>query len=279
MNTDGSTILVIGESSVGKTHYGAQLLKRLMAGGGQLSMHGAATNLAPFEAAMGRLNEGFAADHTATSTYVESVWPIVNKQGRKADLVWPDYGGEQVKLMSATRRVPAAWRARIVSSPGWLFLVRLNQLRATDDVFSRRLADLRSEEREGSEIQLSDQTRLIELLQMLVYLRGVASSKRLVRPRLSVLLTCWDELATDKRPASVLRERLPMLSDFIYSTWADPDILGLSALGRSLKAGEPDEEYVAQGPEQFGFVVLPDGQKSNDLTLPIQRILSYSPDA
>jgi DNA replication protein DnaC len=78
MSGSSASILLLGESGVGKTHYGAQLLKRLMNGNGTLRMDGAAVNLEPFEAAMERLNEGMAADHTPTSTYVESVWPIAD---------------------------------------------------------------------------------------------------------------------------------------------------------------------------------------------------------
>ena len=58
MNKKGNSILLIGESGVGKTHYGAQLLQRLMKGDGLLRMNGAATNLEPFEAALENLNEG-----------------------------------------------------------------------------------------------------------------------------------------------------------------------------------------------------------------------------
>ena len=97
METLNKSVLLIGESGVGKSHYGAQLLKRLMQENGRIKMRGAATNLQPFEAVMASLDAGLSADHTATSIYHESRWPIVDDQGRKADLIWPDYGGEQVK--------------------------------------------------------------------------------------------------------------------------------------------------------------------------------------
>ena len=110
MTAPGSSILLIGESGVGKTHYGAQLLRRLMKGDDLLRMDGAATNVEPFEAALESLNDGRAAGHTATATYVDSVWPVADAQGRRAELVWPDYGGEQIKTIIESRRVPAAWR-------------------------------------------------------------------------------------------------------------------------------------------------------------------------
>jgi len=279
MRVSDNSILLIGESGVGKTHYGAQLLNRLMNGAGTLRMDGAATNLQPFESAMGRLNEGLTADHTPTTTYVDSLWPILDENGLKAELVWPDYGGEQIKTMSSTRRIPAAWRDRVVSSPAWLLLVRLQQTRVSEDIFSRPLSGITGASVDNREVQVSDQARLVELLQMLIYIRNESTTKPLISPRLGVILSCWDELGADELeqpPAQVLERRLPMFSGFIHSLWSEPLVLGLSALGRALKLNESDMDYVAQGPEHFGYVVLPDGQHSPDLTQPIQSLLAAS---
>ena len=60
-------ILLLGESDIGKTHYGGQLLKRLINSHGQIRMNGAATNIEPFQTVMDSLNEGRLADHTATA--------------------------------------------------------------------------------------------------------------------------------------------------------------------------------------------------------------------
>lgn len=272
MSTVDNSILLIGESGVGKTHYGAQLLQRLMKGGGQLRMNGAATNLEPFEAALEALNEGRAADHTATSTYVDSVWPVADRAGLQAKLVWPDYGGEQIKTMIASRRVPNAWLERIRTARAWLLLVRLQQTRVGDDIFSRPLIELHGKSVENREVQVSDQARLIELLQMLRFV-GAVTERPLYRPRLGVLLTCWDELGFDGTPAAALESRLPMLAAFIRSNWCAPVVLGLSALGRPLNPNEPDAEYVRRGPEEFGYVVRADGSHSPDLTIPVEQLL------
>ncbi len=274
MSSSDNSILLIGESDVGKTHYGAQLLKRLMKRDCLLRMNGAATNIEPFEAAMSCLDEGIAAGHTATSTYVDSIWPIADAQGRSAELIWPDYGGEQIKTISDTRRIPAAWQSRVVSAPAWLFLIRLQKTRITADIFSRPLHALPGPNTENHEVQISDQARLIELLQILLYIRGTVSPKPLVSPRLCVLLSCWDELGVEEAPPELLKNRLPMLSSFIHSTWAKPSVLGISALGQALSPRDPNDEYSNRGPEQFGYVVLPDGQHSPDLTLPIQYLLA-----
>ncbi|MDF0515767.1 hypothetical protein P0R31_00735 [Bradyrhizobium yuanmingense] len=267
-----NSILLLGESGVGKTHYGAQLLNRLMNVEGVLRMEGQSTNLLPFQSAMNSLQEGRAADHTATSTYSESVWPIKDGTGRRADLVWPDYGGEQIKRMIETRRIPNAWRERITTSPAWLMLVRLQALRIGDDIFSKPLAALRSSSAVAADGQVSDQARMIELLQMLLFV-GSMGDRPLERPRLAVLLTCWDELGFEGAPEAVLKERLPLFWTFIRSSWRAPTVLGVSALERPLSPNERDLDYVAKGPENFGYVVRADGSRSPDLTLPIQLLL------
>jgi hypothetical protein len=220
------------------------------------------------------LDEGKAAGHTATTTYVDSVWPIADTIGAKAELVWPDYGGEQVKAISSNRRIPSAWQERVLSAPAWLLLVRLQQIRSSADIFSRPLHELKGAASDNREFQISDQARLIELLQMLLYVRGAISTEPLRSPRLCLLLSCWDELGTNEPPAAVLEQRLPMFANFVASTWAEPIVLGLSALGRPLSAQDRDAEYAARGPEQFGYVVLPGGNRSLDITLPIQLLLA-----
>lgn len=270
-------MLIIGESGVGKTHYGAQLLKRLMNTNGRFRMNGAATNLEPFESALECLNDGRAAEHTPTTTYVDSEWPIVSDTNRAFNLVWPDYGGEQVKNMLADRRIPVEWRSRVIAAPAWLVMLRLSQLRVSDDLLSRPLATLTNDIEQQDSLQqpihLSDQARMIELLQMLLFLRGEGVSESQTNPRICLLLSCWDELNQQGDPMSALCHHLPMLADFVSSNWASPLIMGLSALGRPLDKKLRDNDYVSQGPERFGYIVLADGSTSPDLTVPIAMLL------
>lgn len=268
------SILMVGESNVGKTHYGAQLLKRLIVGGGALYMEGAATNLTPFEKAMESLAEGRATEHTPSTTYVESIWPITDTLGRSASLVWPDYGGEQVRNLVTERRVSGAWRDRAVSATDWLLLVRLHTMRTPNDMLSRPIKTLGEGHFDETPHKVSDQAKLIELLQMLLHVAGSDRDASLTTPSLSVLLTCWDELGVQGTPRDILRNQLPMLYSFIASNWKDPVFMGLSALEKPLSQSDADEGYAIRGPEEFGYVVLPDGTCSPDITLPIQRLLA-----
>jgi hypothetical protein len=270
------SILLIGESGVGKTHYGAQLLRRLVVSDGKMKMIGAATNLVPFESALESLNEGRAANHTPTDVYLESMWPVGDDSGLALELVWPDYGGEQIRSMIANKKVAIAWQSRIAKSSAWMLLIRPSQLRSSDDLLSKPSGDFNlqaapTESHTGH--QLSDQARLIELLQMLLYIKGAELERPLESPRLMLLLTCWDELNSPGDPDTVLAKHLPMLHGFVKSNWKDSSCLGLSALGRPLAPKVSDAEYAAKGPEQFGYVIREDGSSISDLTIPIYQAL------
>lgn len=273
MSQPAQSILLVGESGVGKTHFGAQLLKRLLNSNGRFRMNGAATNLEPFEATMECLNDGRSAAHTPTLTYVDSEWPIADAGGREFTLVWPDYGGEQIKNLLDTRRVSAEWRDRVMMTSAWILMLRMHQLRVSDDLLSKPLASLaNSTAGEAPQIELlkiSDQARMIELLQVLLYLRGGGVGQVTDIPQLCILLSCWDELGQTGTPASILSNQLPMLYQFVSSNWCDPIIMGLSALERPLDKKVSDEEYVTRGAEHFGYVVTQDGSTSTDLTIPL----------
>lgn len=108
---------------------------------------------------------------------------------------------------------------------------------------------------------------------MLLYIAQFHLDRPLRKPRLTILLSCWDELETTELPTGLLASRLPMLWSFVRSNWTAPTVIGLSALERTLSTTDADEDYAIRGPEEFGYVVLPDGTKSPDITLPIQRLM------
>lgn len=274
MSAKQRSILLLGESNVGKTHYGAQFLKRLYVGDNALKLIGAPTNVQPFEEAMNSLAAGRATGHTPTSTYVESVWTIVDQSARPAEMIWPDYGGEQVRTLITDRKIPSPWRDRVLSATDWVLLIRLHTMHTADDVFSRPLTKLGDAEVEGVKHEPSDQARLIELLQMLLHIAGIGRDLVLETPTLTVLLSCWDEMGLSGKPRAAIYEQLPMLTSFIEATWRSPTIMGLSALEKPLSKTETDKEYANRGPEQFGFVIFPDGSRTNDITVPLQSLIA-----
>jgi hypothetical protein len=292
MNSGRSpSLLIIGGPDVGKTVYGSQVLARLRRARAEVALRGPPANIAPFELALNRLSQGLAPEHTGAATYHELILPLEMRDGSPVDLVWPDYGGEQIRDIVELRRIPSPWQARAKSASGWLLFIRLDRIRRPEDVTTRppehinQHANVSPQSNASSgtttsseSVSWSDAAKLVELLQVLLFVRHTGVMERATRPPLSILLSCWDELpGASERPAEELRRRLPLLAHFVESMWhaKDVEVFGLSAQGRALSRDRVDEEYVDQGPEQFGYVVLGDGRRVDDLTAPVASLLRH----
>lgn len=268
-------LALFGESDVGKSHFGGQLLLRLNTERCELRMHGAASNLTAFDEVTQRLNEGVPAAHTPAAVYYESVWPVVDKAGAVMDLSWPDYAGEQVRLLLDERRIPLEWQDRVQLADGWVLMVRPKYAKISEDILSRPLNDIGGPSQFVERSKRSPQSQLVELLQMLSYARRIGTNTAQL-PVLAVILSCWDELeqVAGKTPQEVFSERLPLLAAFVQNNWQPERLLvfGLSALEGPLSGDKPNEKFINQGPEHVGYVVLSNGESNPDLTLPIAQV-------
>jgi len=275
MKSGNRPLLVIGGPNAGKTHYGGQLLGRLNHGKGVLRMHGAPTNISPFEEVLKALGQGKTAGHTAMDVYHEVIMPIAKDAGETFELVFPDYNGEQVRGIMEERHISRDWQVRLRESNGWLLFIRLELLRAFDDVFTRPVSRVEEGNRNSSDgSKWSDQAYFVELLQLLLFTKGVGTVDRVKKPVLTVVLSCWDEIKGLQKkitPIDLLSIRMPLFSEFIQATWQANElyVVGLSALGKALQENEADDEFKDRGPENYGYVILADGRKFDDLTLPI----------
>lgn len=282
------SVLVVGGPRTGKTHYGGQLLGRVRRGQGQLVIRGMPESIAPLEEVFRSLAQGRSAGHTPTQTYHEVVLPLSVSQdapqlaGADLDLVWPDYGGEQVRNFVLERRLSPEWQSRIQKANGWMLFVRPHTVHIPDDMLSRPQGEVAPPPAEASDREPSDAAFFVELLQILLFAKGASAFGWLNTPRLVVLLSCWDEVASDEEnqplPSEVLRARLPLAAEFIASNWQGDaaSIWGLSSLSKPLSQTEPDDDYMDWGPEHFGYVVTPTGTRSPDLTLPLLAALGGS---
>jgi|SRR5580698_7099299 hypothetical protein len=266
-------VLLIGGASAGKTHFGAQLLARLMTRKGALKFYESPTNVSLFETTLQRLGQGLSSDHTASGIYGEVVLPVETESGERMDLVWPDYAGEQIENIAQLRSLTSHWTARIVASERWILMVRLMLASTEEDLLNRPLYDdvlnNRTAERPTS---ISKQSHIVELLQILRHVRGLGNLHRTLEPRLLVLLSCWDELGGNRKgPVEEFASRVPLVNAYIRSTWSKDalTIYGLSALGKALSDDTVDVEYQNRGPESFGYVVTDAGKQLSDLTMPI----------
>jgi hypothetical protein len=267
-------IAVFGESNVGKSHYGAQLIGRLNAETGSMRMRGAAPDLGAFDDVVQSLSGGVPGAHTAAGTYTETLLPVLTDGNVAIDLNWPDYAGEQVSQLLEERCIPESWQERVETADGWILMVRPKRAPLAEDIFSRPLSDLQSSRPDGGVIERSPQARLVELLQMLLYTTHARTGK--AQPALAVLLSCWDELKVPEgtTPELILRQNLPLLAAFVRNNWDERRrlVLGLSATGVALSKDSPNKDFIYKGAEQMGWVVTTDGTRTPDLTVPIFQL-------
>lgn len=294
-------ILVIGANDTGKTHFVGQLFGRLRQGGASLRLRSAPSNLSALEEVLERLNEGRTASHTSSDIYHEIDLPLATEAGSEFNLLFPDYGGEQIKNLVTERATTSDWAMRLRQSEGWLFFIRLSLVNKPEDLWSRPPGNMldaphstkKSEEKEQNdgakpEKPLSAAT-FVELLQALLSFsgRGIITKRR--APVLAIVLSCWDEVEKTEAaavesavpPLEVLRQKLPLLAEFVTANWKEDSLLvyGLSALGKPLRDNVSDEEYLDRGPESFGYVITPGGELAKDLTIPLTDLLNLIDDA
>jgi hypothetical protein len=318
MSSDSAlpSLLIVGGTKTGKTHYGGQLLRRLEAKKHRLRMLGAPSDRTPFQEVLEHLAVGRSAPHTPTSVYRESVWHVcAEESGRQSRLVWPDYGGEQIEDIVRRRQVSEQWVQRIRESAGWLFFVRAGSINLPEDTLSRpRTAERMSSGSEGPNsaadpteqkpspgesgegdhasvtqshtLTLQTQAGLVELMQTLLFVKQVGQNAQLRKPPVVVVLSCWDEIP-DARvngnwadPVHFIHKRLPLLNQFITSTWEEDrfKVIGLSALGKALHDDADDDAFMDSGPERQGWCITEGGEQTDDLTAPVLKLMELMRD-
>jgi hypothetical protein len=293
-NMNQPEIVLLGGPNSGKTHFAGQLYGRLKRRPGRLRLQenaGTPADLSALEEVLASLEEGRAADHTAESTWAEICLSVINEQGMAFELRWPDYGGEQIRAVYKNRAVTDAWGNRLQTATGWMLLIRLDAETTYPDALEQLAKiDQLPPENVGARASAWDANAYwIELLQILLHTAGRGTVSRLQQPKLALMLSCYDKLAThDKSPADFLAEKLPLLAAFIHNAWLPEavSVWGLSSLGKELDAKSQDPAFINDGPEYQGWVIAPDhyGQdpherqkqariKDTDLTKPLSWLL------
>lgn len=276
-------VLVIGGSGAGKTHFAGQLLGRMRHDRqGLLRIRpGGVEDLSKLEEVLACLEEGRAAGHTPAETWTGIRCELETKDGKEVLLEWPEYAGERLFAIIERRLVPEEWHTSIQSAKGWLLFIRPSTLKLYEDLLVRPTGTVPAHsDSQKSSVHgngWDDRARYVELLQMFLFASAQSTFNPTERPRLAIVLSCWDELNGRKStPESLLAEKLPLLDAFVRSVWRDDSwsVWGLSSLGRSLSQEEQDEDFVFQGPENFGYVVRPGStDEEQDLTAPVAWLL------
>lgn len=280
-NATENSVLIIGGPNAGKTHFGGQLYGRLISRkfNYKIAPNNLPADLTIFEDVINKLAEGKRAGHTEASANRNIELKIDDENGNNIVFTFPDYAGEQVNFIVDNRRINPVWKQYIEKSNSWMLFVRLDDLKPLEDIINKGIPDpeeLNKRNATPPPVKVSDAAHFVELLQMFLYMKGIPSLNKINKPNLTIVLSCWDlqNFQDYTLPFDVLRERLPLLYDFVKNTWTEKSlsIIGLSSTGKTL-TDEADEEYIDKTPIKFGYVINPNGIKEEDLTLSIQTFI------
>lgn len=273
MNT---SILLIGKPHASKTVYLSQLYSRLVKGKSKLTLYKPVADLTPISAAREALANGEEPQTTPPELNIKFSLPIQTST-QKIDLLCPEYGGEQVINIVENRELSQDWAQAVKASNNWLLFIRLNSINKALDIsdiaYSRERDEIVAPE---VNYKISDQVFFIELLQILLQYKEYNYHSVNNHLKLAIVLTCWDEMDKHATPKLMLQDSLPLLSDFVNANWVKEKLItvGLSAQGFALDTPENQEKYQIEGPEEFGYLILPDGTSEKDITELLELALS-----
>ncbi len=274
----GTSILLIGKPHSSKTVFLSQFYSKLQKNKSKLKLYKSVDDLSPIAGAREALALGEEPQTTPSEKSVKFYLPIQVAE-KQVDLKCPEYGGEQVLSIVENRKLNKEWTTSIKESNSWILFIRLNNvnkpLDISDVTYSEQHHKNSKESVSETEYKISDQSFFIELLQILLHYKGTDYHRLTDKPKLTLALTCWDEMKTKENPYDILKSKLPLLLNFLESNWDTNylNIVGLSAQGFSLTTPENKEKYQIEGPEEFGYLVLPDGIQTNDITELIEQAL------
>lgn len=271
-----NNILIIGPPNSGKTTFYAQLFGRMQLKQGVVSLLQTPKNIMAIHNAYERLAGGLEPQATPANENLEITIPV-KWEDKELELIFKDYGGEQVKQITDLLVYDKTWQKRAQENDRWVLFIRPSQIYHHYDLTITGYAKIGSEQEEDDELhkELSNQYTFIELIQALLHARGIGIKADLQIPKLVIVLTCWDELQTTLNPEEVLSHKLPLFQQFIETLWSSDSytVMGLSAQEFSLDTEEAMNKYLDELPESFGYVVYQTNEQDRDLTKLIETTL------
>lgn len=280
-NIKDNSILIIGGPNAGKTHFGGQLYGRLNSRlfNYKIDAQYRPSDLTIFQEVIDRLSEGRRAGHTEASANRNIELKVNDDSNTNFVFAFPDYAGEQINFIIDNRKINNIWKQYIHTSNAWVLFVRLDDVPEIEDIINRGIPSADEIQKRNSTpppIKISDAAHFVELLQMLLYIKGISTFSKIDAPNLTIILSCWDllKLPDHTSPDKVLRERMPLLYQYVKNIWSENSlsIIGLSSTEKTL-TDEPDEEYIDKLPINFGYIINPKGEKQRDLTLSIPTFI------
>ena len=266
--TVNNSILIIGHPQSGKTTFLAQFFTRIMKKKSNIKLLKAPENIKAITNAVKNLALGEEPTTTPANENVELILPI-EVDGHSFDLVFPDYGGEQVNQLTELMEIDNNWKNLISHSDRWLLFIRSGKISSEYDLSLSSYEEIEGEKSTGFKSPgLSEQSKFIELLQSMLHAKNIGVKNPITVPKLTLVITCWDELNTLEKPIQILQKNLPMLLHFVQTVWDKEaiNLFGLSAQEFSLDTQEAKEKYLNELPENFGYMIDQEGGKNKDIT-------------
>ncbi len=272
-----NSVLIIGHPATGKTTFIVQFYIRVMKRKSSIKLTKTPENINAITDAVRRITSGEEPMPTPAEENVEVTLPI-KVDGKNIDLVCPDYGGEQVNNLTALMEIDSQWEELVNRSNRWMLFIRPHMITSEYDLSISSYAEIA--ERKSTAFTspgLSDQSKFIELLQVLLYTKNKGLMHSIVVPKLSLVLSCWDELNLEnkKTPVQVLYEKMPLLLHFVETAWVNDAfrVFGLSAQEFPLTTQEAKHKYLNNLPENFGYMVDQEGAQDKDITKLVEMAL------
>ena len=273
---DNKSLFILGLPGSGKTVFAIQFYNRLIKNKSFIKLYDSVKNISLIAEARAKLSKGELPEPTSADKFSDLNLPLqVGEQ--RLNLIYPDFGGEQIHRIYEERAVDKNWSKNLKKSSNWLLFIKLLDLKRIDDSsnFTIEKERLKQDNADIIEFEISDQSKLIELLQILLDIKNNDSHYKNSSINLSVILTCWDEIDTKETPITVFNKFLPLLLNFIENSWEDSNIkvFGLSALGFDLISDKHKQKYIDEGAENFGYFVDANGNKDDDMTQLISEVI------
>lgn len=269
-----TSIIIVGQPGTSKTTYLSQLVLQVEGKKKAIKFRNKPDDLSVLKDAIARLRSGQEVQATPSDNNEIIKLPL-SVNGTEIDLICPDYAGEQISHLLESREIDTRWIDLIVKSDGWIIFVRPTQLSISYDISTKSIKEAEAvKEPNDSEFRISDQSNLIELLQILRHYKKLTVQQEAKTPKLLVAFTCWDELDEQVFPLVYVQKQLPLFYEYITNNWCKDSFsfAGLSAQGG--KIADVKEDYELLGPEESAYIVEQDGSdKVYDLSIILTKVL------
>jgi hypothetical protein len=269
-----ASIIIIGQPGTSKTTYLSQLVLQVEGKKKAIKFRNKPDDLSILKDAIAQLRNGQEVQATPSDNNEIIKLPL-SIDGDKVDLICPDYAGEQISNLLESREIDIKWIDLIENSNAWIIFIRPTQLTVSYDISTKSIQEAEVvKQSNDAEFQISDQSNLIELLQILRHYKKLTVQQETKSPKLLVTFTCWDELDGKDTPLEYVQKQLPLFYEYIVNNWNKDSFsfIGLSAQGG--KIADVKENYEIFGPEESAYIVEQSGSDNVfDLSLLITKVL------